>query len=146
MKKNIILGTICSSLLATSAFAVTKADTKKIVEDTVKYCQSVSKTECLKSIDDNKFENGELFIFAFDYESKGVANGRIKKLIGKKLWNLKNPDGIYVFREQIKVAKKPNGGWLEYKWKKPDGTAILKLSYIKDVDGTFYVGSGMTVK
>ena len=145
--KRLVISSVASALLfGTSLFGATEAETKALVEETVKYCKSVSKSECLKAIDSNKFENGELFIFAFDYKAKGVANGRIKKIIGKTLWNLKNPDGMYVFREQIKVAKQPNGGWLQYKWKTPTGAAIMKKSYIQDVDGTFYVGSGLTVK
>ena len=104
--KRLVISSVASALLfGTSLFAATEAETKALVEETVKYCKSVSKSECLKAIDSNKFENGELFIFAFDYKAKGVANGRIKKIIGKTLWNLKNPDGMYVFREQIKVAK-----------------------------------------
>ena len=146
MKKAIVASVASMLLLNSSLFADMKADTKALVEETVKYCKSVSKDECFKAINSSKFIRGELFIFAFDYEAVGVANGKIPKLIGKKLWNLKNPDGVYVFREQVKTAKKPDGGWFQYKWKKPDGSPIMKLSFIKDVDGTFYVGSGMTVK
>ena len=141
-----ISSVISALLLAASLFADEKSDAKALVEQTVKYCRSVSKAECFKAIDSDRFSKGELFIFAFDYNAVGVANGRIHQLVGKNLWNLKNPDGMYVFREQIKTAKKPGGGWLQYKWKKPDGTPIVKLSYIQDVDGTFYVGSGLTVK
>jgi len=146
MKKLVITSVVSALMLGTSLFGATEADTKALVEETVKYCKSVSKDECLKAIDSNKFENGELFIFAFDYEARGVANGKIKKIIGKKLWNLKNPDGMYVFQEQVKIAKQPNGGWLTYKWKTPSGSAIMKKSFLKDVDGSFYVGAGLTVK
>lgn len=146
MKRLLITSMVSTLLLGTSLFGATEAETKSLVMDTVKYCKTVSKNECLKAIDNNKFENGELFIFAFDYEARGVANGKIKKIIGKKLWNLKNPDGMYVFREQIKVAQQSGGGWLTYKWKTPNGSAIMKKSFIHDVDGSFYVGSGLTVK
>ena len=146
IRKLVISSVVSTLLLSSSLFADAKADAKALVKQTVKHCKSVSKAECFKAIDSDKFSNGELFIFAFDYKAVGVANGRIHKLVGKNLWNLKNPDGVYVFREQIKTAKKSGGGWLQYKWKKPDGTPIVKLSYIQDVDGSFYVGSGLTVK
>ncbi len=137
---------IAELLLSLNLFANAKEDVKLLVEETVKYCQNVSKDECFKTINSDKFSKGSFFIFAFDYKAIGVANARIPKLIGKNLWNLKNPDGMYIFREQVKTAQKPDGGWLKYKWKKPDGTSIMKLSFIKDVDGSFYVGSGLTVK
>ncbi len=146
MKRLIVYFIGIELLLSLNLFANAKLDAKTLVEETVKYCKSVSRDECFKAIDSDKFSKGELFIFAFDYKAIGVANGRIHKLIGKNFWNLKNPDGMYIFREQVKTAQKPNGGWLQYKWKKPDGTSIMKLSFIKDVDGSFYVGSGLTVK
>lgn len=148
MKMLIIFLLVGELLLSSSLFAnaEAKASVRAVVEETVKYCKSVSKEECFKAIDSDRFSKGPFFIFAFDYKAIGVANGRIPKLIGKNFWNLKNPDGMYIFREQVQTAKKPDGGWLQYKWKKPDGSSIMKLSFIKDVDGSFYVGSGLVVK
>jgi signal transduction histidine kinase len=52
---------------------------------------------------------------------------------------------MYVFQEQIKVAKSGKG-WLQYKWKTPNGKSIEKLSYIMDIDSKFYIGSGLTLQ
>ena len=123
----------------------TKEETKLLVEQAAKFCKTHTQKECFEAIDSDMFSKNELFIFAFNYDGVGVANGRIPMLIGKDLWYLINQDGMHVFQEQIKVAKKKEG-WLQYKWKTPKGKSIEKLSYIMDIDGKFYIGSGLTLK
>jgi signal transduction histidine kinase len=141
MKKSIFL---LLSLLHFCLASSTKEETKLLVEQTVNFCKTHTQKECFKAINSDRFIQNELFIFAFDYNGVGVANGKIKQLIGKKLWYLRNQDDMYVFQEQIRTAK--NGaGWLRYKWKTPKGQDIMKLSYISDINGNFYVGSGLTL-
>jgi cytochrome c len=123
----------------------TKEETKLLVQQTAKFCKTHTKQECFKAINSDQFTKNELFIFAFDYNGVGVANGKIPQLIGKNLWYLKNQDDMNIFQQQIKVARKSEG-WLQYKWKTPNGKSIQKLSYIMDINQKFYIGSGLTLE
>ena len=52
-------------------------------------------------------------------------------LIGKNVYNLKDTDGKYLFREMIEVVKKDNDGFVDYKWNKPGFKAPQdKISYV----------------
>lgn len=145
MFKGFRLATVVLVLASVSVFAgATKEEAQKMVEGALSFCKTHTKKECFAAIDDpTKFNKGELFIFAFDYNGVGLANGQIPKLIGKNMFEVKNADGVLVFQEQIKTAKS-GGGWYEYKWLNPETKKqAIKVSYIKDVDGTFYIGCGI---
>lgn len=67
-----------------------------------------------------------------------------EKLIGQKLTNLKDKNGIYIFNEINNVIKKNGEGYLEYLWEIP-GTNTLKhkTSYVKALDyKDWIVGAG----
>ena len=143
MKIHIFLSLLLfqSTIFASS----TKEETKSLVKQTAIFCKTHTQKECFEAINSSTFTQNELFIFAFDYDGVGVANGKIDKLIGKRLWYLRNPDNMYVFQEQIKIAKSGEG-WLQYKWKTPNSKSIVKLSYIMDINGAYYIGSGLTLQ
>ncbi|TCL01212.1 methyl-accepting chemotaxis sensory transducer with Cache sensor [Shimia isoporae] len=71
------------------------------------------------------------YMFASDYEAKVVAHPR-PDLMGKSQWNLQDPNGNYLFRDMIEIAKQ-GGGTHYYLWQ--NGTVDdepvfdTKLSY-----------------
>ncbi|HIP92508.1 MAG TPA: methyl-accepting chemotaxis protein, partial [Thermotoga sp.] len=63
------------------------------------------------------------------FDDKGVALAHIKKdLIGKSMWDLQDPDGVYIIRELEKASKKKE--FVAYKWPKPgEEEPQPKISY-----------------
>ncbi|GLC90726.1 methyl-accepting chemotaxis protein [Cupriavidus sp. TA19] len=52
-------------------------------------------------------------------------------MIGKVMEDTKDPNGVYLFRNMIEVAKGPGKGFVEYAWPKPGAEAAQpKLSYV----------------
>ncbi len=85
----------------------------------------------------------ELFIFAYDMNGKCLAQGANPGLIGKVLWDLKEADGKYMFRDMTEIAKTKGSGWYTYKWSNPSTKKIeWKKSYIERVDD-FWIGCGV---
>ena len=58
-----------------------------------------------------------------------------------------DPNGVYVTRQFIDVARRGNG-FLYYIYPDPSRNMSqkLKLSYVADVDGTWFLGSGIYAK
>ncbi len=55
-----------------------------------------------------------------------------KDLMGKDQSNNKDADGIYMFREFVRVSKEKGGGFVNYRWVKPnEKDPSLKISYVK---------------
>jgi methyl-accepting chemotaxis protein len=54
-------------------------------------------------------------------------------LIGENVANISDPNGVYIFREMVKVAEKQGEGYVEYMWQYYDqeGRIEPKISYVK---------------
>ncbi len=135
-----ILG--CCAVLP--AHAETKEECQAMVEAAVTFCSKNPADKCFDEINKSAlFKKGELFIFAFDYSGKSVANGGIPSMIGKNMSGAKSADGQMFVQKQIEIAKK-GSGWLEYDWMNPTSQKVQKkVSYVKKVNDDFYVGSGI---
>ena len=52
-------------------------------------------------------------------------------LDGKNLSEVKDPNGVYLFNEMVKVSKADGEGMVEYSWAKPDSKEpVPKMSYV----------------
>ncbi|MDX5595275.1 methyl-accepting chemotaxis protein [Pseudovibrio sp. SPO723] len=68
-----------------------------------------------EAIGDIRFDNGN---YIFGYESSGtVIILPNKKLVGKNLMNMQDPNGVYLIRELISAAQN-GGGQVSYMWPK----------------------------
>jgi methyl-accepting chemotaxis protein len=76
---------------------------------------------------------GEEYVFAFQDDGVGVAHGVKPSLVGENLWDLQDPNGLYVFREIIGTGKAdPAGGVVRYMWPKAGSdTPVEKTSFVK---------------
>ena len=85
-----------------------------------------AKRKALEDIMNLRYE-GNNYVFVFD--DKGIMLAHIKKdLIGKNLWDLQDPDGVYIIRELEKASKKKE--FVAYKWPKPgEEEPQPKISY-----------------
>jgi PAS domain S-box-containing protein len=90
-------------------------------------------------------ENGYFFIVS--YEGFVLVNDTQPDILGKNLWNMTDPGGIKVIQEEVRLAKQPSGGFLDYEWNKPgESTPSPKISFIKGLsDWNMFIGTGVYV-
>ncbi|WP_298449848.1 methyl-accepting chemotaxis protein [uncultured Marinobacter sp.] len=69
------------------------------------------------------------YVFAYDTSGVSVMHGVNPALEGKNLWGFKDPNGKYLIRELVNVARN-GGGYVPYHWENSDtGEAAPKLGY-----------------
>ena len=66
-------------------------------------------------------EDGYFFVYSED--GKNLVHPRLPNLVGKNWWDLQDPDGDFVIRNLIKVAKSGTG-FHNYVWNKPSTGAL----------------------
>jgi len=86
------------------------------------------------------------YFFSAEYEGTMTSHRLNPKLIGQDLTDIKDKNGVYLFRELIKEAKK-GGGFVEYIWpKKGQEEPAPKLSYSMPLDKwDWMVGTGFYI-
>ncbi|NTU59018.1 MAG: hypothetical protein HGB00_08920 [Chlorobiaceae bacterium] len=123
----------------------TTGDVKAFVEKAAEYARSHSKDESLKvfSAKDGMFQQGGLYIFAYDFSGNVIAHGGDQSLIGKNLMGMKDPNGVEVIKELVRLANEGRG-WLYYTWPNPEHAARQepKLGYVEKIDNGWFIGSG----
>jgi cytochrome c len=87
---------------------------------------------------------GELYIFIYDLRGVVKAIGyNTAALVGKNRIDLKDPEGVMIIQELIKVAQTKGKGWVDYKYPNPTTNALdQKTSYIEFYEGMI-IGSGV---
>lgn len=81
----------------------------------------------------------ELYVYLYGYDpEKGeaicLAHGARAEFLGKNLWNLRSPNGRYLFQELYALVEKEGEGWLEYEWLNPYSKKVqTKKSYVMKV-------------
>ena len=90
------------------------------------------------------FKDRDLYISYLDFNGKMLAHGSNPKLVGKELMELKDPEGKFMVKMAIDVAKTKGKGWTEdYKFKNPTTEKLQeKAMYVERV-GDAYVGVGI---
>jgi len=131
--------------LISNVWSITKDDIVKFVNKAVNYCHKVGKEKCLKDFTYSpEWKRGSLYIFAVDMNGVTIAHGGNPKVVGKNVYNLKDKNGKYFIKEMIEVVKKKGEGWVLYSWFDRTTKRIRpKISFVKKVDNTFFVGAGM---
>jgi len=91
--------------------------------------------------------DGELYLFVFNLNGDGInlVNTAFPTLVGKNLKNMRDPDGVHLIKEFLKVANSKEGkGWVDYKWpNRMNGNFVeLKSSYIER-SGDLLIGCGI---
>jgi len=119
------------------------------VDEAVRFAHENGKERALQAFSDPKgnFSRGELYIYAYDYDGLTLAHPYQPDLIGKNRINARDPNGIKINQQAVNAAKFGNG-FFYYIYPDPfqNMTQVLKLGYVADVDGTWYLGSGIYAK
>jgi len=93
---------------------------------------------------DNPFQDGDLYVFVYDFEGNNLANSVPLELPSTNLNDIRSRDGKLVIQQMIEMTKDSGGGAFEYDWINPESQQIQsKISYFKRIpnfDG--FIGSG----
>lgn len=92
-----------------------------------------------------KWQDRDLYIFAYSFDGTNLAFGDKPGMVGKNLFDLKDANGMYVIRDLAELAKTKGSGWHNYSWSDPITKKIQpKSSYVVRVPGTNeFIGAGI---
>lgn len=84
------------------------------------------------------------YFFVYDMQGRNLMHPRQPDLVGRDLWNLRDPFGAPTIQNLIAVAKR-GGGLVRYNWVKPSTSkSAPKLGYVVPIPGWGWVlGSGL---
>jgi signal transduction histidine kinase len=116
------------------------------VDEALRFAQENGKEKALEVFNDpaGNFTGDGRYIFAYDYEGKNLALPYQPELVGTRRIDAQDPNGVYFIQQVIDVARMGNGS-LYYIYPDPSKnmTQVLKLSYVANVDDTWFLGSGI---
>jgi len=70
------------------------------------------------------------YFFVYDLDGEVLMHSRQPELLGRNLWNLRDPRGQPTIQQLIAQARQ-GGGYVEYLWQKPSsGKMVPKLGYV----------------
>jgi len=123
-----------------------KEDMMAFVDEAHNFARENSKEKSLEVFNDpaGDFTRDGRYIFAYDYEGGTLALPYQPELVGTNRIDVQDVNGVDFVQQAIDTAKMGNG-FLYYVY--PDSSRSmnpkLKLSYVVDVDGTWFLGSGI---
>jgi cytochrome c len=129
------------------AYAATEEEAKEYADKAAVFLKANGTEKTRAAIEDPKgqFIKGDLYVFLMDLNGVHIANGGNPKLDGLNHMELKDPNGVFLTKEMIQVAKTKGAGWVNYSWVNPVTKKIqAKTTYVKMVEGTnYYVAAGV---
>lgn len=158
MRKNIICSTIFLLVATASvmfsaaesessdAESISPQDLQDFVEDAAAYAEENGKEAALEEFNnkEGEFVDGQLYIFANDFDGVNLAHPMKPDLVGKSQIDLQDVNGVYFIRNMNLIAES-GSGFTYYIFANPanDNNEDLKLVYVKKIDDDWYIGSGI---
>lgn len=141
---------LCLAAAGPAAAAGTKAQDKAVkalVGKAAKLVQAKGEAAFAQiNAPGNPWRQGDTAIFVSDTKGLEVANAAYPDLVGKNLWDHKDPDGRLVVQDQWKLVRAKGKGWYECKWPKPgsDQAALCRVyvTGVKVKGQRYLVGAG----
>jgi polar amino acid transport system substrate-binding protein len=116
------------------------------VNEAMQFAKENGKQRSLDVFNDPKgnFTRDGRYIFAYDYEGRNLALPYQPELIGTNRFDAQDPNGVHFLQQAIDMARLGNGfHYYIYPDPSRNMTPALKLSYVANVDGTWFLGSGI---
>lgn len=119
------------------------------VDEALQFAHENGKEKALEAFNDPKgnFTRDGRYIFAYDYTGRTLALPYQPELVGTNRVDAKDPNGVDFVSQAIDAARMGDG-FIYYTY--PDAsinmTPALKLSYVVNVDSTWFLGSGIYTK
>jgi methyl-accepting chemotaxis protein len=118
----------------------TAEDAEKMAAKAAAYARRNGRERALAEFNDPKgqFVEGDLFVFAQDFNGFMLAYGGNPALAGTCAIDGKDAHGKYLGRAMIEVAKTKGKGWVEYSYENPYTKEIQeKTTYVERLDDYF---------
>jgi cytochrome c len=139
-------GMVCLALMVAVVFgavliaqASTQEDAKAFAEKAAAFWKANGKDKAIAEFNNPKgqFVKGDLYIVVHDYKGVVLAHGVNATLVGKNLYEQKDPNGgKYFVKEEIEIAKTKGSGWITYSWANPATKSMqAKKSWVQKIDG-----------
>lgn len=128
---NKILATLL--LVAGLAVAAPKDGAMKMVHDAAAFLKAEGREKALQECNkaDGKWVDGEMYVFAYDFQGVIVAHPKNPKLVGKNMLDVPDVDGKLFRKDIVQAAKAKGSGWVDYKYKNPEtGKIEAKTTYL----------------
>ncbi|MFA6010653.1 MAG: cache domain-containing protein [Desulfobacteraceae bacterium] len=150
----VVMFTLIASFV-TAPFAQaggTAPEAEAIVKKALAYVKAngVDKAIPVFNKKDGEYVKGDMYVFMFRVSDKQgarvvtLAHPANPGLIGKDLYDLKDPDGKQFMAEMTKKAMQEKGGWVHYKWSHPQTKKIgEKSSYVLPAGPDVFIGCGI---
>ena len=89
--------------------------------------------------------DGTGYIFIYDFNGTCLSDPVQRQNVGKNLYGFRDPNGVQVIRDLIRVAQQPGGGYVRYTWLKPTTQRPSpKISYARAFKPwSWMVGTGV---
>ena len=126
------------ALTASSHAGAKPEEAKALVDKAIAHIQQVGAKQAFRDFNQSTgpWIKGELYLIANDFDGKNLVQGSNPGLVGKNLWHLKSPDGKFVLRESVELARTKGSGWLDYQWHNPlTGRIESKTAYVVRIPG-----------
>ena len=150
--KKLIATIIGVSFLVLMAGSITSAaefgtapEAEALVKKAIQLIRTEGREKAFVEINNpkGKFVDLDLYIFVYDMDGKCVAHGFNQKMIGKDLFEMKDPDGKFFVKERIEIAKTKGKGWQDYKFTDPITKKLEpKSAYVEKLENLI-VGCGV---
>lgn len=138
-------GYYTARLAANATNLSTRDGLATFVEQAAAHARTVGKGRALADFNDRagQYASGEAYIYALDYDGVALALPFQPEKVGAKFRDLVDSTGQYYTQVEIDLAKR-GGGFVYYDYPNPaHGMAVEpKMSYVRDVDGTYWIGAG----
>ena len=108
--------------------------------------ESEAQRYAISAVKNLRFE-GNVYFWINDTQPKMIMHPIKPALDGKDLSGVKDPDGLYIFKEFVTATRSSGADFVEYQWPKPGSDAPQpKLSYVKKhPNWNWIIGSGMYI-
>jgi hypothetical protein len=142
--------TVTPTLTPGPAAAVTlTADEERVlafVTEAVAYARDHGREKALAEFNNQNgsFIRGDMYIFSVDYNGTTLATPAVPGWVGTNRLSEVDVNGTPFIRKEIELAQSGGGFILVHFANPAHGMAIEpKLCYVHDVDGTYWIGSGI---
>jgi signal transduction histidine kinase len=137
--------TITPNVTSQTAGIRTTQDLIAFVDKAVVYARENGKEKAIAMFNDpnGTFSGDGVYIFAEGLDGTALAEPFEHEIVGNNILNMSDPYGIPIIQNLVDTAR--NGkGMVSYNYRNPsmNDTILPKVSYVVNVDGTYYIGAG----
>ena len=112
---------VLSSAPAVGGERATRDEAKALARQAAAYLQLQGSERAFPVFQDKQgpFIDRDLYVFVQDFNCTFLSHGLNPKLVGRNIWNLKNPNGRYACRDIVKLVEAEGEGWTTYVFTDP---------------------------